>query len=104
MSENSTTDLPAFQNGGDLHKSDAMALEFDASRYLGDMSDFEVTEQQKIELLQTLWSIMRSMVDLGFSHDLCEQILESFNESAQCEGCTVKSVLPTMREATDETE
>ena len=48
--------------------------DFDADRYLPDMADFDLTEAQKIELLRTLWSIMGSMVELGMSPKICEQI------------------------------
>lgn len=42
----------------------------------------DMTDAQKIELLQTLWSIMRSFVELGFSVKLCDPIIESFTQAA----------------------
>ena len=33
------------------------------------MDDYDLTEAQKIELLQNLWSIMKAFVDVGFSVD-----------------------------------
>jgi hypothetical protein len=53
-------------------------LELDATDYLPEMEDFDMTEAQKIELLETLWSIMRLFVELGFQADICGQI---FGES-----------------------
>jgi len=47
-----------------------MALELDQSRYIGLLDEFEATDAQKSELLMTLWSIMRSFVELGISADL----------------------------------
>ncbi len=53
------------------------ALELDAAKYRADVEEFEMTDAQKTELLETLWSIMRSFVELGFSVNICEQILEN---------------------------
>ncbi len=39
-----------------------------------------MSEEQKIELLQTLWSVMRSFVEMGFKGDFCDLI---FNEQAK---------------------
>jgi hypothetical protein len=52
-------------------------LELDAAKYRADVEEFEMTDAQKAELLETLWSIMRSFVELGFSVNICEQILEN---------------------------
>lgn len=50
--------------------------EFDASGYLADLDGIDITDQQKAELLATLWSIMASFVRLGFEVKICEQIFE----------------------------
>lgn len=47
----------------------------DPADYLPDLADLDLTEAQKIELLGILWSIMSSMVDLGFDRKTCERIL-----------------------------
>jgi hypothetical protein len=48
--------------------------DLDPARYLGEIADFDMSDEQKVELLQTLWSIMRSFVELGFKGDACELI------------------------------
>jgi hypothetical protein len=48
--------------------------DLDPARYLGEIADFDMSEEQKVELLQTLWSIMRSFVEMGFKGDACELI------------------------------
>lgn len=65
------------------------ALDLDPGKYLTDLSDFDITEAQKMELLQTLWSIMRAFVDLGFEVDICEQLL---GESEKISGDALDSV------------
>jgi hypothetical protein len=65
-----------------MEASDGMAglsisstpYDLDPFRYLGEIADFDMSEEEKVELLQTLWSIMRSFVELGFKGDACELI------------------------------
>lgn len=47
------------------------SLPFDPARYRAEVDGFDITDEQKDELLTTLWSIMRSFVELGFTVDLC---------------------------------
>lgn len=47
------------------------SLQLDPAKYRAEVDDFDITEAQKQELLLTLWSIMRSFVELGFSVDVC---------------------------------
>lgn len=46
-------------------------LQFDAAKYRAEVDLFDITEAQKQELLLTLWSIMRSFVEFGFTVDVC---------------------------------
>lgn len=52
------------------------AFEMDPAEYMDDLEGFDMTEAQKIELLQTLWSIMGAFVELGFTTNICEQLFE----------------------------
>jgi hypothetical protein len=51
----------------------------DLSRYRADLADFALSADQERELLETLWNIMSSMVELGFSVDVCGLLFEEFN-------------------------
>lgn len=56
------------------------ALELEPADYLGDMEGFDLTEAQKVELLETLWSILRSIVEMGVDVgevDPCGQLFAS---------------------------
>lgn len=69
----------------------APAPELDPADYLADMEGFAMTEAQKIELLETLWSIMRSFVEMGVDvgeADPCGQIFGDFVR-ASTEGVTL---------------
>lgn len=46
--------------------STAAGSEFDASRYATHVEDLDLTDVQQRELLETLWSILATFVDLGF--------------------------------------
>lgn len=49
---------------------------FDPKKYLNYIDDPHLTDAQKTEFLQTLWTIMSSFVDLGFGVDSVMPILE----------------------------
>jgi hypothetical protein len=49
-------------------------LPLDVNKYRSHVEDFDLTEEQKIELLETLWSIMTAFVDLGFGVDAVQYI------------------------------
>jgi hypothetical protein len=52
-----------------LAATDARASEEDLREYLPYLGDMHLSEDQKIELLQTLWSILSAFVDQGFGVD-----------------------------------
>ncbi len=62
--------------GGDADSVQPAALQFDPDKYRSEVEQFDITEAQKQELLTTLWSIMRSFVELGFSVDVCAALLD----------------------------
>lgn len=49
----------------------------DLRKYLAFLDDTNLSETQKTELLQTLWSIMSAFVDLAFGTDPVQQALPS---------------------------
>ncbi|KAI93778.1 hypothetical protein T281_14700 [Rhodomicrobium udaipurense JA643] len=51
--------------------------DFDPAAYMDDLNDFDITDDQKEELLGILWSIMASFVRLGFDVKICEQIFDA---------------------------
>ena len=59
----------------DEHTTRPASLQFDPAKYRAEVDGFDITEEQKQELLLTLWSIMRSFVELGFTVDLCGALL-----------------------------
>jgi len=61
------------------------APEFDAAKYLSEIDGLDLSGAQKIELLQTLFSIMETFVHLGFdvgAVDVCGQVFQDFNKAA----------------------
>lgn len=47
----------------------ARASEQDLRKYRAYLDDTDLSEEQKLELLQTLWSILSAFVDQGFGVD-----------------------------------
>ena len=67
-----------------------MALSFDYEKYAPYLEDADLTEEQKREFLETLWSIMVSFVDLGFGIHPVQQVCGQEDEigpsiADQCE-------------------
>lgn len=54
----------------------------DPADYADDMAAFDMTEEQKREFLEALWSIMRSLAELGIKYDVCGQLFGEFNQAA----------------------
>jgi len=61
-------------------------LELDVAKYGAEIDDLDMTEAQKRELLETLWSVMRSFVELGFSVDVCGALLDAGEISIPSDG------------------
>lgn len=56
--------------------------ELDPSDFVSELDSFDLSEDQKKELLLTLWNIMRSFVDIGFRVDVLEHILFREDENS----------------------
>lgn len=50
----------------------------DLTEYLADIEDMDLTEDQKLELLGVMWSILRTMVELSFDLKRSGQIMGAF--------------------------
>jgi hypothetical protein len=93
-----------FEGGPDA-SADAVAttppLAFDADKYAPYVAEFDMSEEQKHELLETLWAIMQTFVNLGFDiakADLCGQLFADFNEASESEPDGVESLHPSTKE------
>lgn len=59
-------------------------LILDHSKYYDDLLDTAISEDQKRELLEILWGIMRLFVEYGFSIDVSGRAtMEIFNQAAR---------------------
>jgi len=71
------------------------ASQEDLREYLAFLDDTNLSEAQKIELLQTLWSIMSAFVDLAFGTDPVQQALPSIAAVTQrTDDSVVSAVTP----------
>lgn len=60
-------------------------------KYKEELSDLELTDEQADELLRTLYDIIRMFVEMGFSGDLCGQLLDGFNQLSSGDTADVDS-------------
>lgn len=74
------------------------ASQEDLREYLAFLDDTNLSEAQKIELLQTLWSIMSAFVDLAFGTDPVQQALPSVATDQDTDDSVVSAVKPAERE------
>ena len=72
------------------------AVELDIEKYISQVEDFDLTDQQKREFLETLWAIMISFVDLGFGispvQEVCGKLLENSSNPALTAPIEVQSL------------
>jgi hypothetical protein len=69
----------------------------DLREYLAFLDDTNLSEAQKIDLLQTLWSIMSAFVDLAFGTDPVQQAMPSL-PARQHDDPMVSAAKPAERE------
>ena len=53
---------------------------FDPDKYRSEIDDFDLTDEQATELLQTLWNIMYTFVEIGFGGDPVQHIFGKLAE------------------------
>ena len=68
-------------------------LEFDAAEYMRYVEDVPLTDTQKIEFLQTLWSIMAAFVNYGWGVDSVIPLLAQ--KAFESESTALQQVYPT---------
>ena len=57
-------------------------LKLDPDEYREDLAEFALTEEQENELLQALWHIMSTFVDIGWGVDTVQLFLPDLFEKA----------------------
>ncbi|MCR9261218.1 MAG: hypothetical protein NXH95_15960 [Pseudomonadaceae bacterium] len=54
------------------------APKLEVEDYRDHLVEFEFTAKEERELLETLWGIMQTMVDIGFGLDAVQQVIPAF--------------------------
>ncbi len=81
----SMNDVPTLQEWANKTDKAVPGFDLEPQKYMSRLEGLDITEAQKTELLETLWSIMRSFVELGFRVDVCGQLFETFAIAASAE-------------------
>lgn len=70
------------ETGPEAHQTPGLVLERPDSldKYKAELGDLNLTDEQAEQLLSTLYDIIRMFVEMGFSADLCGQLLDGFNQ------------------------
>ena len=76
---------------------------FDAAKYRTHLASLALTDEQERELLETLWSIMYSFVELGFRVDVCSALFDEPEIVAGDDSGIVRSEDPQSSETTSNT-
>lgn len=64
-------------------KDTAASLEFEPDNYRHHLDEFDLTQEQQNELLSSLWTIMSTLVDIGWGVDTVQILLpDIFTEVA----------------------
>lgn len=69
-------------NGAEV-KKDWPALQLDVEYYQALLDDEDITDAQKKELIETIWNIVVTFVDLGFGIEPVQQAIEAGQNNAQ---------------------
>lgn len=69
-------------DGDDFNKAAKNGVQPCASDYM-DMLDDDITEEQKLELLETLFNIMKSFVMLGYGMEAVDRLVSEFEKCSE---------------------
>ncbi|MEM9494974.1 MAG: hypothetical protein AAGA09_03140 [Pseudomonadota bacterium] len=58
-------------------------LTLDMEKYLGQLTDWDITEEQKIQFIESLWALLVSFAEVGFEIHPVQSVLESSQSYAQ---------------------
>lgn len=72
MTNNDLSALP-----GPFAAASADRARLDHAKYAPMIEGFDISEAQGREFLETLWSIMCAMVEIGFTVDVCAQLFQT---------------------------
>jgi len=59
-----------------------LAIQFDAKEFAHFLDDSDLTEEQKLEYIQTVWQIVLQFIDMGFGIHPIQQACGQFDEAA----------------------
>ncbi|MEW7988313.1 MAG: hypothetical protein AB2799_21175 [Candidatus Thiodiazotropha sp.] len=68
-----------------LGSNSPKALKLDPEKYRDYLDEFELSEEQQNELLETLWHIMRTFVEIGWGLDSVQSVFSGIAEKAMHE-------------------
>ncbi len=84
MAPNKPFDTPSIRKAFETAKENANVIHVDYDKYIPFLEDSEIPDDQKIEFIELIWSILLNFVDLGFGIHPLQQVLDdNFIENSQ---------------------
>jgi len=81
---NDLNNLAASLGGSRIASKAYSNLALEPDQYRADLEEFNMTQEQENELLQVLWNMMSTMVEIGWGVDTVQIILpELFDKAGQ---------------------
>ncbi|NKX63300.1 hypothetical protein HEP89_04250 [Labrenzia sp. 5N] len=80
----------SFSKAGDAKGEHSNALQIDFEKYMHFLDDPSISDAQKQEFIETIWSILLQFVDLGFGIHPIQQVIEEYDSN----NIEVKESLP----------
>lgn len=68
-----------------IHERDptpTLAIQFDAQEFAHFLDESDLTHEQKLEYIQTIWGIVLQFIDMGFGIHPIQQACGQFDEAA----------------------
>lgn len=73
---------PTHERGPPPEKQHGLAIQFDAQEFAHFLDESDLTHEQKLEYIRTVWQIVLQFIDMGFGIHPLQQACGSFDEAA----------------------
>ncbi len=81
----SCTQAGSFPNSNNNMTPSYQRLQFDPTSFKSELTDFDITEEQRIEILTILWDMMLICADMGWGVEptqiICTELIKSAFEN-----------------------
>lgn len=84
---------PTHERGPPQEKQHGLAIQFDAQEFAHFLDESDLTHEQKLEYIQTVWQIVLQFIDMGFGIHPLQQACGQIDEAAVLCGAADSSMV-----------